>query len=154
MSAPIEKRWNNTQVDLLKAQWETKNSCSWIAAEINRHTGSSFSRNAVIGKVHRIGLSKRVIEKPPAMPKKPRNRRVRPERRVVVDLFPDILPADFLGIPFVKTTNQTCMYPEGDGANMLFCGQPRKDGSSYCPAHHRICWVKPREHKPTLWRVA
>jgi len=43
-----------------------------------------------------------------------------------------------------------CRYPFGD-RDITFCGQPQKDGSSYCPTHHAICWVKPI---PRMQRVA
>lgn len=155
MPVAAERAWTDEQIELLKAQWKTTNSCNWIAGEINRLTGSNFTRNAIIGKVHRMGLSKRVIERQPSQPKpkKPRNRRIRPARRVVVDLFPDVVPVDFLGVPFVETTNETCMYPEGDGAHMLFCGQPRKDESSYCPVHHAICHQKPTGPTIRYWKT-
>jgi hypothetical protein len=31
---------------------------------------------------------------------------------------------------------------EPQGRHTVFCDARRKAGSSYCPAHHRICWVK------------
>jgi hypothetical protein len=35
-----------------------------------------------------------------------------------------------------------CRYPFGN-RDITFCDKPQQDGSSYCPAHHAICWVKP-----------
>jgi hypothetical protein len=68
-------------------------------------------------------------------------------RRKIEQQFPFAFaappPVDFLGIGFFETTEKTCMYPEGMGQNMLFCGQPRADGSSYCPGHFQICYWRP-----------
>jgi len=36
-----------------------------------------------------------------------------------------------------------CRYPFGDSAPYLFCGDLAQDKSSYCPRHHRMCWVVP-----------
>lgn len=45
--------WNEQKVDLVKARWADGLS----ATEIMRELGGEFSRNAVIGKIHRLGLS-------------------------------------------------------------------------------------------------
>lgn len=47
--------WSDERVALLKKLWEEGRSASQIAAEIG-----GVSRNAVIGKVHRLGLSGRI----------------------------------------------------------------------------------------------
>lgn len=37
-----------------------------------------------------------------------------------------------------------CRYPINDGAPYLFCAEPQKDESSYCPEHHHLCNQSPR----------
>jgi len=46
--------WNDERVDLLKKMWSEGQSASQIAKELG-----GVTRNAVIGKVHRLGLSNR-----------------------------------------------------------------------------------------------
>ncbi|MEI4232942.1 GcrA family cell cycle regulator [Roseovarius sp. D22-M7] len=46
--------WNDERVDLLKRMWSEGQSASQIAKELG-----GVTRNAVIGKVHRLGLSNR-----------------------------------------------------------------------------------------------
>ena len=46
--------WNDERVDLLKKMWGEGQSASQIAKELG-----GVTRNAVIGKVHRLGLSNR-----------------------------------------------------------------------------------------------
>jgi hypothetical protein len=43
-----------------------------------------------------------------------------------------------LGVPLVELTDRTCRWPSsGEGARTVFCGKPPKEGSRYCPTHHR-----------------
>ena len=58
--------WTEERVELLKKLWSDGLSASQIAAELGNVT-----RNAVIGKVHRLGLSGRA--KSAAQPAAPRN---------------------------------------------------------------------------------
>src|SRR3954470_7380072 len=59
--------WTDERVELLAKLWSEGLSASQIAAEI----GGGVSRNAVIGKVHRLGLSGRGKAKA-AGPQRPR----------------------------------------------------------------------------------
>jgi len=49
--------WTDDRVELLKKMWAEGNSASQIAKELG-----SVTRNAVIGKVHRLGLSSRTTD--------------------------------------------------------------------------------------------
>ncbi|WP_153771011.1 GcrA family cell cycle regulator [Labrenzia sp. CE80] len=60
--------WTNERVELLKKLWTEGHSASQIAGELG-----GVTRNAVIGKVHRLGLSGRA--KTPAPATKPRRNR-------------------------------------------------------------------------------
>src|SRR5258705_3982509 len=64
--------WTDDRVEQLKKLWEGGLSASQIAAELGNVT-----RNAVIGKVHRLGLSGPAKSPAPAAP---RQRKARPER--------------------------------------------------------------------------
>jgi len=52
---PNAERWPPEAVNVLRAMWADGKSCSQIAAALN----GGYTRNAVIGKVHRLGLSRR-----------------------------------------------------------------------------------------------
>lgn len=64
--------WTEERVKCLSALWLEGRSASQIAAEL----GEGVSRNAVIGKVHRLGLSGRAI--PPAASSPPPTREAAP----------------------------------------------------------------------------
>ncbi len=44
-----------------------------------------------------------------------------------------------------------CRYPFGD-ETILFCGEAKREKSSYCDFHHRLCWT-PAISKPAKSRV-
>src|SRR6476661_1571500 len=56
--------WNEERVELLKKLWTEGLSASQIAAELG-----GITRNAVIGKVHRLGLSGRAKSSPSSVPR-------------------------------------------------------------------------------------
>ncbi|NBX08730.1 MAG: GcrA cell cycle regulator, partial [Marivivens sp.] len=58
--------WTDERVELLKKMWGEGQSASQIAKELG-----GVTRNAVIGKVHRLGLSNRTTGAAPAAPAKP-----------------------------------------------------------------------------------
>src|SRR2546426_12467009 len=67
--------WSDDRVEQLKKLWESGLSASQIAAELGNVT-----RNAVIGKVHRLGLSGRAKSPSSALP---RQRKARPPTQMV-----------------------------------------------------------------------
>ena len=63
--------WTDERVELLKKLWTEGLSASQIAGRL----GSGVTRNAVIGKVHRLNLSGRVQQQRSAAPRAPRKQR-------------------------------------------------------------------------------
>ena len=55
--------WTDERVELLKKLWQDGLSASQIAKQLG-----GVTRNAVIGKVHRLGLSGRAAPSKPARP--------------------------------------------------------------------------------------
>src|SRR5512147_1928279 len=75
--------WTDERVELLKKLWQDGLSASQIAKQLG-----GVTRNAVIGKVHRLGLAGR------ATPSRPAKRPVRASRpRIVGATAPRIRPA-------------------------------------------------------------
>jgi len=63
--------WTDERVELLKRLWTEGLSASQIAGRL----GNGVTRNAVIGKVHRLNLSGRVQQQRVAQPRAPRKQR-------------------------------------------------------------------------------
>src|SRR5215208_282133 len=72
---PELQTWTDDRVELLKRLWSEGLSASQIAGELG-----GITRNAVIGKVHRLGLSGRAKAPSSAVP---RQRKARPPSHVM-----------------------------------------------------------------------
>ena len=140
-------------------------SCSQIAAEL----GSGITRNAVIGKIHRLGLDGR--PKPERVQKERKQKAVLNSRRWRAKHNPTHLFAmingsdpgyvepscDELIIPIeqrrtlIELTDTTCRFPIGDPATegFYFCGGHPVGGKPYCSFHCRLAYTKPEPRKRT-----
>jgi len=141
--------WNDERIKMLRNGHAQRLSFAVIAEFINIRTGSTFSRNACTGKAFRIGLDHRS-----AQIKSAREAPSRAKRKTTNSPCPipaafgslkevesTPTPADFLGITFFDLKQHHCRYPRGgnDGTPILYCGQPKIEGGSYCAACHARC---------------
>lgn len=146
--------WTDERVELLKRLWDSGASCTAIAAQL----GGEATRNSVIGKVTRLGLQprrggqwkshKRDIA-PPTLARMDRSfvpLVVEPEpvddegdTETVAAIENEAAPATFLGIALLDLKPHHCRYPRGSGSDILFCGQPKDEDSSYCAECRRRC---------------
>jgi len=128
--------WTDERVEQLKALWTGGLSASQIARALG-----GVTRNAVIGKVHRLGLAGRAG---PARAERPRSMSTRSVVRVAAP-EPEIIEEDPVvledgNFATVLTINdRMCRWPIGDPAEneFHFCGRKPKLGSPYCEAHAR-----------------
>ena len=147
--------WTDERVELLKKLWTDGLSASQIAGELG-----GITRNAVIGKVHRLGLSGRA--KSPSSgtprPRKPRSpshllRISRPSVRGNTALAhayeyePEPEPIENI-VPIgqrrtlLELTEDTCRWPIGDPgtSEFFFCGGHTATGLPYCAYHSRVAY--------------
>jgi len=140
--------WTDERVELLKKLWQDGLSASQIAKQLG-----GVTRNAVIGKVHRLGLSGR------AAPSKPQRTAFKPPRAarpaaapsaprriaepVVAHPQPPVRYVDESpGTATVLTLGaHMCKWPIGDPAldNFTFCGR-RTDEGPYCHEHAQVAY--------------
>lgn len=131
--------WSDDRVEQLKNLWTEGLSASQIARALG-----GVTRNAVIGKVHRLGLAGRAspstrIERPrvPSTPKVPT---IRTQAVAVAVVEEDPLTFEDGSHATVLTiSDRMCRWPIGDPAatEFHFCGRSPKSGSPYCEAHAR-----------------
>lgn len=140
--------WTAERIDQLRNFVVTGLSCSQIAAEIG------ITRNAVIGKIHRLGLAPGRPAARPARACPPRARRPRlsPQRRFL-HLFAAEAPCigEEAGIAPIDATHRCtlldlaqdkCRWPIGDPCEtgFAFCGNDAVTGFSYCAGHARMAY--------------
>ena len=146
--------WTDDRVEILKKLWADGLSASQIAGELG-----GVTRNAVIGKVHRLGLSGRA--KAPGSSAK-RAKRVprasgynRPARAVSRSggqrnvataasrpQLEDMVAPEPKKLTLVQLTERCCKWPHGDPATdeFYFCGHGIKEDSPYCEYHSRLAY--------------
>lgn len=116
--------WTVDVEDRLRAMWRAGWTGGMIAAQI----GCGLTRNAVLGKAGRMGLSKDdqggVVARP-TPDKRVGRSRVRKSRAVEI----------VQGPPPVLSVHP-CMWPTTETKPYEFCGKPSLRGKSYCPGHH------------------
>lgn len=156
--------WTDERIETLRRLWNDGLSASQIAAQLG-----GVTRNAVIGKIHRLGLSGRV--KAPKAARSPQ-RRASPARgpavqrvmavgsaavKVVEQEAPAplaVLPAEGEVVPLharltlLELTPNSCRWPVGDPADDTFgfCGAPTCGTDTYCKAHTAL--AGPKRNKP------
>jgi len=145
--------WTDERVATLKKLWLDGLSASQIAKQLG-----GVTRNAVIGKVHRLGLSGRAAPSQPARPafKAPRAPRPAPPAPLPVRRAPPPIMAAAPVYRHEETGSATvltlgahmCKWPIGDPAtdSFSFCGRRTGEEGPYCGEHARLAY-QPQQKK-------
>jgi GcrA cell cycle regulator len=156
--------WTDERVELLTKLWSEGLSASQIAGRLG-----GVTRNAVIGKVHRLGLSGRATtsrlnsSRPRARiasSRRPKSRFASPGNLALRALYhPDAEPFvpqfEELDIPLAERktlqmlTECNCRWPIGDPqhADFHFCNRNKVPGLPYCEFHARRAFQPPQPRR-------
>lgn len=161
--------WTDERVELLAKLWNEGLSASRIAAEI----GGGVTRNAVIGKVHRLGLSGRTKAQaaaPPrprkpigpteAAPDEPSRQGEAPVSAAALEPQPetrldtaarhdDVVVPLSERVTIMELRESMCRWPIGDPttAEFRFCGGRAITGLPYCTYHASVAYQPAAERK-------
>jgi GcrA cell cycle regulator len=144
--------WTPELSEALKACVLAGLSFAQSAAKLNSDFGTTFTRNAAIGRANRLGMQ--YPRQARATPKPPRYKKRNPSlrlvdgngnsnhKRIIETSYSDqpelrcveIIP---LHLSLMDLERNGCRYPYGDGP-FTFCGHPKQDSTSYCPAHFNL----------------
>ena len=147
--------WTDDRIETLKRYWQDGFSASQIAQKLG-----GVTRNAVIGKVHRLGLSGRATTSRRAIStrtraqasrrlarRRPKGRgfryarspiRLAPERPPIL---PELGPAPPSPVTLQSLTTLSCRWPEGDpkAPDFHFCGRIKcRVDTPYCDHYAAI----------------
>ncbi len=145
--------WDDNNVLRLRELWDQ----GLPTAQIGKLLG--FTKNAVVGKAHRIGLERR--------PSPIRRTAVKPDRKkarspIIPKLNFEIskeetkeMPATQQNFPpvlnnhFTKNVKRGCEWPEGhpDELDFKFCGKERFEDKPYCIDHCAVAYVIPEKEE-------
>ena len=150
--------WSSERIEQLRSLWHDGLSASQIATSLG-----GITRNAVIGKAHRLGLTGRPSpiknrSASVARPRPPRRPRVQhvPQPRMIAAA--PVAPArhvepihkhveieDGPGATILTLTDRICKWPIGDPRHpdFHFCGRGSAEGLPYCADHARRAYQPP-----------
>ena len=157
--------WSPRLTRIVRRMWRGGCTARQIANALNEHYGLSLTRNAVIGKLHRMGERRQ-----------PGQRAARASQRQTSRLLqraqrhrPEPHPASVKAMPaapaperkrsapapasarrgvtdIMKLKPGMCRWVEGDKGAWVWCGAPT-DGGSWCEEHRAIVFRKAKEEK-------
>lgn len=135
--------WTEENIETLRLRWAEGQSASHIARELG-----GMSRNAVIGKVYRLGLSERRerVAEIRVRNKSRRNKSTfsgfqiipRTHSKPPTPIQPTLVPIDPLYISLIDLESYQCRWPldhKGQDGLETFCGHTKFGEYSYCYAH-------------------
>lgn len=158
--------WTDDRVDLLKKLWSEGLSASQIAGRLG-----GVTRNAVIGKVHRLGLSGRATTsrmksiRPRVRANTARRAQQRPNFRQLGnpafrnlyqgDAEPFVPAPEEIDIPLAERKNlqdlteSDCRWPIGDPQHddFHFCNRSKVPGLPYCEFHAKRAFQPPQARR-------
>lgn len=153
--------WTDPRVELLKKLWADGLSASQIAAQLG-----GITRNAVVGKIHRMGIAAGTRTKP--LPR-PARKTYSPAK--VLGVRPamngkkacpilELPESECIIVPLgqrcglLDLTEQKCHWPLGTPGTIdfYFCGGAPLDGTPYCGYHCRVAYQPPSTRSTREYR--
>ena len=130
--------WTEEKVNKLKEMWGKGHTASQIAEIIG-----GVSRNAVIGKAHRLNLSQKIKARPSIQninknkKENTNNIKFKGKRSKFRSLLLDANFEPAKNLSLEELNEETCKYMEGnpDEKDASFCGRKNVEKFSYCPLH-------------------
>lgn len=140
--------WTTERIELLKSRFEAGLSCREIANDIG------VSRNAVIGKLSRLNLTREKSGEAQQPARKGAAKGSRPgsvprlQYRTLLALYDGPAAADDQPIPtehccsLLELSEQRCRWPISTpgAADFRFCGNAPAEGLPYCAGHARLAY--------------
>lgn len=111
-------KWSDEETQVLKDFWSAGKTASEIANALSTKFKRPFNRNGVIGKAHRIGLTKR------PNPIKRRKETSAAEIPVYLEQPITIIPDE-----------KHCHFVSGDDDKKIYCSKPATH-KAYCEEHY------------------
>ena len=156
-AAKVVATWSAERVEILVKRWKEGLSAAKIAEEL----GETITRNAVIGKIFRLGLSNQRRNQQKALEAEETKVEVQDQTTETEPIEPassaaeteptELDPATIMALAkqaestspklgVLELTERTCKWPIGDPSKeeFWFCGHPSEPGKPYCLPHNRI----------------
>lgn len=151
--------WSESAIELLRQLWGTGLSASQIGERLG------VTNNAVIGKARRIGLASRGS---PIRPLTDEERAEREKQRLAREAEKALhnlrkswsmgqqarvaagrvkLPKSLCEVRTIPGSPCNWVMEHRGPLLVRYCDAPTREGSSYCPEHHAVCYRQPVEQE-------
>ena len=120
--------WTPERVEFARQRWV---ELRWTASSIAAALDCGLTRNAVVGKMDRLGYRGGRVRPPPRIRT---GRRIKPRAKYVTPAQEPALNVTVEELP----VRGACRYPAGGGP-FTFCGAKTVDLRSYCAYHFALC---------------
>ena len=130
-------RWDDELVNQLKVLYLQHNLTT---LDIGKKLG--FTKNAIIGKIHRLGLSREDGVEPAVVEKKSKAKHLSPAIKVAQSKKS---VGEYL---LEELESSMCVWPFGGDENkdeITFCGNQKVERSSYCKEHLDTAYLVPKK---------
>lgn len=117
--------WTTERVEMLTRLWAEGYSARQIADKLG-----GVTRNAVIGKAHRLNLQRGAVKAPPQLP---------PEPKIIPVIEVPIIPHGDAG----NASPWMCRWPTADAGRhgLHVCGKTVQPGRQFCAEHLTAAYV-------------
>lgn len=139
--------WTPDELDLLRKLWREGLSASQIGRQLGK------TRAAVCGQRHRLGLPVRRTGVRCDLGRRPAYKSANGKskgrkgslRLSILEPAPDGVHGDDLpgGVSFMALQSGMCRWPVSGSPPHRFCGEPQREGCSYCEEHAARAYVQP-----------
>lgn len=169
---PCTSPWDDAREAFAVERWQAGDSALTIAQKM----GSPFTKNSVIGRIHRLGQAARatplriIVARTPRPPKPAKVAKPKPAPKPVRVLKAAVEPGekpvavvfiappepvkpthnDIARVTFADLQPHQCRWPVGEvnHPEFGFCGEGRIEGKPYCPGHEKRAHVPLKPHQP------
>jgi GcrA cell cycle regulator len=168
--------WTDDKVEMLTKLWNQGHSASVCAGRLNAAFPyqAPVSRNAIVGKAHRLGLTGRQVQTRMQSVVRPRKKKIKRLPKQTDNRFPmgnpafrklcagaePLVIANEIDVPLAERKSlmdleaHDCRWPIGEPLHpfplFYFCGKEKVPGLPYCEHHARRAFVSPEQQKAYL----
>jgi|SRR5579871_2231283 len=166
--------WTDEITAFAKDRYEAGLSAQGVTDALNRTFGADFTRNAIIGKLVRIGVlggknprrvaaAQKPIQPKPAQQPKPRFGHLPPLPKgepvpPPPPFIPRVVDTSPLNLSLLDLTDDTCKFEcsgQDNPALYVFCGHATFGGTPYCARHAKLAYQpQPVRRRADLRAVA
>jgi hypothetical protein len=135
-------QWTDAITTRFMALHRSGRSFSKIAHALNSEFGLDLTKNACVGRAHRLGLKARPAAVQPRKKPTPEPAPIVALPRLSWTVEPPVLPASCGRITIYQLEYGRCHFPFGERPPYAYCGNTTARKATYCPHHEGVMYPR------------